>query len=40
MKERLNETMIWWKEQKRMIKQRKDLGVVKYKTDRLMDKAR
>lgn len=32
--------MKWWNDQKRIIKQRKDLGVVKYKTDKQMDKVR
>jgi len=31
---RLEETWQWWQEQRRRVKQRKDLGVVKYKTDR------
>lgn len=38
--DRLNEAVRWWAEQKRIIKQRKDLGVVKYKTDRMIDRMR
>lgn len=38
--DRLNEAVKWWSEQKRIIKQRKDLGVVKYKTDRMIDRMR
>lgn len=30
----------WWSEQKRIIKQREDLGIVKYKTDKKIDKFR
>lgn len=37
---RLVETGKWWAEQRRIIKQRKDLGVVKYKTDKKIDKLR
>jgi hypothetical protein len=37
---RLNEAVKWWGEQKRIIKQRKEMGVVKYKTDRKIDKLR
>ena len=37
---RLEETWKWWAEQKRKVKQRKDLGVIKYKTDRKVEKLR
>ena len=30
----------WWAEQRRIIKQRKDLGIVKYKTDKKIDRLR
>lgn len=36
----LSEVEKWWAEQKRIIKQREDLGIVKYKTDRKIDKLR
>ena len=38
--DRMNEAVRWWTEQKRIIKQRKDMGVVKYKTDRMIDRMR
>lgn len=38
--DRLGEAVKWWSEQKRIIKQRKDMGVVKYKTDRMIDRMR
>lgn len=37
---RLEEVWKWWGEQKRKIKQRKDLGVIKYKADRQTEKLR
>lgn len=37
---RLKQTYKWWNEQRRIIKQRKELGVVKYKTDRNIEKLR
>lgn len=40
MTTRLEEIWNWWGEQKRKVKQRKDLGVVKYKTDRQTEKLR
>jgi hypothetical protein len=36
----LGETWKWWCDQRRIIKQRKELGVVKYKTDKVIDRAR
>ena len=36
----LREVWSWWLEQKRKVKQRKDQGMVKYKTDRKLEKAR
>lgn len=36
----LEVTWKWWGEQRRKIKQRKDLGVVKYRVDRQVDKLR
>jgi hypothetical protein len=40
MVSRLEESWNWWKEQRRIIMQRKDLGIVKYKTDRQTDRLR
>jgi flagellar motor switch protein FliM len=40
MATRLEEIWSWWGEQKRKIRQRKDLGVIKYKTDRQTEKLR
>lgn len=37
---RMGEAEKWWIEQRRIIKQRKDLGVVKYKTDKKIDRLR
>jgi hypothetical protein len=37
---RLAEALKWWGDQRRIIKQRKDLGVVKYKTDKKIDRLR
>lgn len=37
---RLAETGKWWVEQRRIIQQRKDLGIVKYKTDKMVDRLR
>jgi hypothetical protein len=37
---RLEETWQWWLEQKRKVKQREDLGVIKYKTDREVERIR
>jgi hypothetical protein len=36
----LGELDKWWAEQKRIVKQREDLGIVKYKTDKKVDKLR
>ena len=35
---RLEEVWKWWGEQKRKIKQRKDMGMIKYKADRHTEK--
>lgn len=37
---RLEEVWKWWGEQKRKIKQRKDMGMIKYKADRHTEKLR
>ncbi len=36
----LGEVEKWWSEQKRIVKQRQDLGIVKYKTDKKIDRLR
>jgi hypothetical protein len=36
----LGELEKWWGEQKRIVKQRQDLGIVKYKTDKKIDRLR